>query len=206
MPQQDTPFGPSFWNTRYGASGYVFGIEPNDFLREQAGQIAAGPILCLGEGEGRNAVHLARLGHSVVALDQSSTGLAKADELAAANGVAIETCVADLASFTIEPAQWGAIVSIFLHLPAELRRSVHRSVVVGLRRGGVYILEAYTPAQLAYNTGGPKEASLLPTLAQLHEELAGLDFHIGREVERDVIEGSGHTGRAAVVQVVAIKH
>jgi hypothetical protein len=31
----------------------------------------------------------------------------------------------------------------------------------------------------------------------------GLDFEIMRELERDVIEGGGHTGRGAVVQVLA---
>jgi hypothetical protein len=41
------------------------------------------------------------------------------------------------------------------------------------------------------------------TLAVLREELAGLDFLIARELEREVIEGAGHTGRAAVVQILA---
>jgi hypothetical protein len=41
------------------------------------------------------------------------------------------------------------------------------------------------------------------TLAALREELAGLAFETARECERDVIEGTGHTGRAAVVQIVA---
>jgi hypothetical protein len=29
---------------------------------------------------------------------------------------------------------------------------------------------------------------------------------IGREIERDVIEGDGHTGRGAVVQILARRH
>jgi len=39
------------------------------------------------------------------------------------------------------------------------------------------------------------------TLAGLREELAGLEFLQGREMERDVVEGRLHTGRGAVVQV-----
>ena len=201
----ENPHGPAFWDQRYGASDYVFGTEPNEFLRAQAGAIAGGPVLCLAEGEGRNAVHLATLGHAVTAIDQSAVGLAKARQLAARRGVSLATWVGDIADFALQPGAWGAIVSIFFHLPEAWRRPLHRRVVAGLRPGGVLLLECYTPAQLAYGTGGPKDAALLVTLAQLRAELAGLDFRIGREIERPVIEGSGHTGQAAVVQVVAVK-
>jgi hypothetical protein len=64
-------------------------------------------------------------------------------------------------------------------------------------------LEAYTPAQLAFGTGGPKSPELLMTLSALREELSGLDFLVAHELERDVIEGDGHTGRGAVVQILA---
>jgi len=89
------------------------------------------------------------------------------------------------------------------NLPPALRRRVHRDVVAGLQPGGVFILEAYTPAQLALGTGGPKSPELLMTLADLREELSGLQFLIARELERDVIEGTGHAGRGAVVQILA---
>jgi hypothetical protein len=79
-------------------------------------------------------------------------------------------------------------------------------VVRGLRPGGVFVLEAYTPAQLAFDTGGPKSPELLMTLAGLRDELAGLELRVGREIEREVVEGDGHTGRGAVVQVFARRH
>jgi SAM-dependent methyltransferase len=198
---------PAFWDNRYAAAdGFVFGTEPNQFLAEMAAQIPAGPVLCLGEGEGRNAVHLATLGHDVTAIDQSAVGLNKARQLAATRGVQIATEVADLEAAVIEPGCWAGIVSIFVHLPVELRRKVYPRVVRGLMPGGVFLLEAYTPAQLAFGTGGPKDVALLMTLSALREELTGLDLMVAREIEREVIEGSGHTGRAAVVQVVARAH
>jgi SAM-dependent methyltransferase len=193
----------AFWNNRYAVAGHVFGEAPNTFVAEVAPQIPAGPVLCLAEGEGRNAVHLATLGHRVTALDQSDVGLSKARRLAGARGVEIETVVADLANYSIAAGAWAGIVSIFAHLPPALRREVHRGVVAGLQSGGVFVLEAYTPAQLAFGTGGPKDPERLMTLAALREELAGLELLIAREVERDVTEGSGHTGRAAVVQILA---
>ena len=191
------------WNDRYAAAGHFYGEEPNAFVAEVVPQIPAGPVLCLAEGEGRNAVHLAMLGHRVTALDQSEVGLAKARRLAAARGVEIETVATDLADYSIAVAAWAGIVATFAHLPPALRRWVHRDVVAGLQPGGVFILEAYTPAQLAFGTGGPKLPELLMTLADLREELSGLKFLIARELERDVIEGSGHNGRGAVVQILA---
>jgi SAM-dependent methyltransferase len=193
----------SFWNNRYAEADFVFGTAPNEFLAAVAAQIPAGPVLCIAEGEGRNAVHLAQRGHAVTAVDQSSVGLDKAARLAARAGVSLTTCVADLTNFPISPGAWAGMVSIFCHLPPELRRTVHARVVTGLRPGGVFVLEAYNPAQLSYGTGGPKDVSLLMTLAGLRAELSGLELIHARECEREVIEGSGHTGRAAVVQLVA---
>ncbi len=196
---------PAFWDDRYTGSDFVFGTQPNDFLRACTGYIPPGPVLCLGEGEGRNAVFLAGRGHAVTAMDQSATGLAKARRLAAERGLTLATTVADLSDYPIQPGAWAAIVSIFLHLPPELRARVYAQAATGLQPGGVLILEAYTPAQLAFGTGGPKDVALLPTLAGLRAELAGLDLVIARECERDVIEGTGHSGRSAVVQVLAYR-
>jgi len=196
-------YGAEFWDNRYATPDFVFGTEPNDFLRSIADRLPAGPVLCLAEGEGRNAVFLATRGHAVTATDLSATGLAKARALAAQRGVPLATAAADLATYPIAPGAWSAIVAIFMHLPPALRRDVLGRAAAGLRPGGVFVLEAYRPAQIAFPTGGPKDPALLPTLAQLRDELPGLEFEIGRELERDVLEGGGHTGRSAVVQVLA---
>jgi SAM-dependent methyltransferase len=191
------------WDERYRQHGYAFGTEPNDFLRDVSGAIPRGAVLCIGEGPGRNAVFLAGLGLDVTAMDQSAVAMERARELAAARGVSIATEVADLGGYRIAPGAWDGIVSIFVHMPPDLRRRVHRQVVAGLRPGGVFVLEAYTPAQIGQRTGGPSTPGLLVPLADLAADLEGLTLEIGREVERDVIEGALHTGRAAVVQILA---
>jgi SAM-dependent methyltransferase len=193
----------AFWNDRYAVAGHVYGESPNAFVAEVARQIPTGPVLCLAEGEGRNAVYLATLGHRVTAVDQSEVGLAKARRLAEARGVEIETLVTDLTDYAIAVGAWAGMVATFAHLPPVLRRRIHHEAVAGLRPGGVFILEAYTPAQLAFGTGGPKSPELLMTLPVLRDELSGLELLIGREIEREVIEGDGHTGRGAVVQILA---
>jgi len=194
------------WDERYSEEGYVYGTEPNDFLASQSDQLSPNSkILCLAEGEGRNGVYLAKLGHSVLGVDSSSVGLQKARDLAEAKGVCIETQVADLKDFDIGEEKWDVVVSIFAHLPPPIRKSVHERVVKGLKKGCVIILEAYTPKQLEYKTGGPPVAEMMMTLDGLLSELKGLDFEFGRELERDVVEGKYHTGKAYTVQVFARK-
>ena len=195
---------PPIWDERYAPVEFFYGTEPNDFLREHVGRIArGGAVLSLGEGEGRNAAFLAAAGHRVLALDQSVVGLDKARQLAASRGLAIDTLAADLTEYRIEPGAWDAIVSIWCHLPSELRQRVYAEVAAGLRPGGVFLVESYTPEQIRFGTGGPKDPDLMPTLAQLRLELPGLVFDVAVEREREVSEGAGHSGRSAVVQVVA---
>ena len=194
-----------FWDERYTEPEFTYGTEPNDFLREMAPRIPAGPVLGLGEGQGRNAVFLAGQGHAVTAVDQSAVGLARARELAASQGVALSTVVADLADFDPGPGPWSGIISIFCHVPSALRRRLYPRCTEALAPGGVLILESYTPDQLAHGTGGPKEPDLLTTLAELRELLRGLDLEVARETVRDIHEGPYHHGPGAVVQVVARK-
>ena len=194
-----------FWDDRYRTEEYAYGREPNEFLREEAHRIAPGRVLCLAEGEGRNAVFLARLGHQVTAVDFSVEGLRKAERLAREQSVEIATVQADLATYEPELDAFTGIVAIFAHLPAAVRKHVHGWTPRALRSGGVYILEAYTPAQLALNTGGPRNAALLMTLAELKEELAPLTIDVGREVEREIHEGAFHGGPSATVQLVAAR-
>jgi SAM-dependent methyltransferase len=193
------------WNERYSQPDYAFGKYPNDFLVQVIEQIPQGRVLCLGEGEGRNAVYLAQQGCTVTAVDASPVGLEKAQKLAAERSVEIETIVADLADFVIQPDAWDGVVSIFCHLPPPLRAQVHRQVVAGLRPGGVFVLEAYTPRQLTLKTGGPPTANLMMELATLQQELVGLEFRHALELEREIQEGSFHQGPSAVVQVLALK-
>lgn len=193
------------WDERYSAEGYSYGTEPNGFLVAKASLLPMGRILCLAEGEGRNAVWLAGQGYEATAVDASAVGLHKAQRLAAERGVRIATVHADLARFAIEPGAWDGIVSIFCHLPAPLRAAVHRQCATGLRPGGVMLLEAYTPAQVGRGTGGPPSPEAMMDAETLRLELAGLEILELAECEREIREGAFHNGLGAVVQLVARK-
>ncbi|RLK50360.1 methyltransferase family protein [Alkalispirillum mobile] len=192
------------WDERYDNQAYFYGTEPNDFLAAQAWRIpAGGRVLCLAEGEGRNAVWLAGQGFRVTAVDASEVGLGKGRRLAEMRGVEVEWVLADLAEYRIDPQTWDGVVGIFAHLPPALRARAHAAAAAGLRPGGVVIIEAYTPKQLGYGTGGPPDKAMMMDLATLRDEFSGLTPEVARECEREVLEGVGHTGLAHVVQWVA---
>ena len=82
---------------------------------------------------------------------------------------------------------------------------MHRRVVESLQPGGVVLLEAYTPNQIGRGTGGPQVADMLMSEETLRDEFADLEIALLQETVRDVVEGNGHTGTAAVVQLIAQK-
>jgi len=193
------------WDERYSEPGFAYGTAPNDFLISVVDKIPHGKILSLAEGEGRNAVYLASLGYEVTGVDGSEVGLRKAEELATERGVAITTIHADLSEFEIEPEQWDGIIACYCHVPSAIRNSLHRAAVKGLKPGGVFVLEAFSEEQLGYGTGGPQSLDMLMSLDDLKRELAGLELVHAVQLEREVREGSGHTGLASVIQLLGIK-
>lgn len=193
------------WDERYSAEAYAYGKNPNQFLEENYKVIPKGKVLSLAEGEGRNAVFLAKQGYIVTAVDSSQIGLEKARKLAEENEVSIELINADLADFDLGDHEWDGIVSIFCPLPSALRKELHKKVVAGLKTNGVYLIEAYTPEQLKHDTGGGKSVDLMCTKESLSHELIGLKFKHLIELERDIVEGIYHTGVGAVVQAIASK-
>lgn len=195
----------AFWDARYAEPGFAYGDAPNDFVRAVAHHIPDGPVLCLAEGEGRNAVFLAQLGHRVRAVDLSQVGLDKARRLATAHGVEIETEQADLATYEIAPGEWAGVVAIWAHVAVPVRQRMLGAAIAGLRSGGVLVFEAYSPRQLAFGTGGPPDAALLVEPEDLRRELAGTRIELLEELEREVHEGAYHRGPSAVVRALAVK-
>jgi 2-polyprenyl-3-methyl-5-hydroxy-6-metoxy-1,4-benzoquinol methylase len=194
------------WTERYRIPEYLFGTEPNDFLKEQAHHISGKEILCIGDGEGRNGVWLAMQGFRVCSLDMAETGLIKAVELAQKNNVKLTILLADLESYDLGVGQWDAVVSIFCHTPGLVRQKIHKALSQALLPKGVFILEAYTPDQLNKGTGGPSKAEMMMNAKELKTELSGLEILTLCEKDRVIQEGLAHNGLSSVVQCVAVKN
>lgn len=193
----------SFWDERYSGDDYAYGTEPNRWLVEHVERIApGGRVLSLGEGEGRNAVWLAEHGFFVDAVDGSPVGLEKARRLAVLRGVRIDTVVEDLSRYQAAPSAYDALLLAFVHLPPALRVIVHAKGAVALKPGGVVILEAFTPRQLAFSSGGPKDPAALYEPDAIRADFPGVSWDILEEVETELDEGAHHRGRAAVLRGV----
>ena len=195
----------SDWDAKYNTEEYIYGTCPNRFLVECVSGLKPGKALSLGEGEGRNAVYLAGLGFEVTAVDLSANGLKKAQRLAEHNRLALTTIHADLTDYSIFPGFWDLIVCFFVHIMPEERATLHRKVVAGLRPGGVYILEGFSPEQMKYAKRGPDNLGQLYDLQTIRQELAGLEFTIARQVERLLDDAEPEQGACAVTQVMAVK-
>lgn len=84
--------------------------------------------------------------------------------------------------YSLHSQSFDTIVSNFCHLPPLIRVRVHKAAVDGLKPGCSFIFESYTPKQLA-----------------------GLEYVVAQEIEREVLDESLHTGIGAVAQIVAKK-
>jgi SAM-dependent methyltransferase len=193
---------PQYWDARFAEAGYAYGTEPNDFLREVLPDLphvpGGGDALSLCEGEGRNAVFLARHGFRVTAVDFSAVGLAKARDFAARQGVSIETVQADLAQFDPGQNRWDLVIAIFAQPPAPVRRRLYAAMARALRANGRFVLETKAVA-------GADADERYPGVEILVRELSPLRLDIAREGERLIAEGRYHTGTTRTAQILACK-
>lgn len=194
------------WNETYSTDEFVYGTQPNDFLKDNAGKLKPGSVLCLADGEGRNGVYLAKLGFDVTSIDLSSVALEKSRRFAEESGVEVKTVHADLNDFVIEPNSWDNIVAVFINMLPELRGKVHAAVAQGLIEGGMVLLEAYTPRQLDMpGKGGPPVAEPMFSAEMLINDFKSLEVIQYLETDREIHEGTMHQGLSAVVQFIARK-
>jgi 2-polyprenyl-3-methyl-5-hydroxy-6-metoxy-1,4-benzoquinol methylase len=194
------------WNSRFEeAQGYLFGTEPNLYLRSQAQRLRpGGRVLCVADGDGRNSVWLARQGFVVDAFDIADVGVRKAQALALEAGVVVNYQVADAETWDWPLARYDAVVAIFIQFadPAQRARLFQR-LAAALAPGGVLVLQGYTPRQLEFKTGGPPLLSHLYTEPLLREAFAALQIEELVSYEAELAEGTQHRGRSALVGLVA---
>lgn len=158
----------------------------------------------MADGEGRNSVHLAALGHRVTAMDASPVALAKARRLAEARGVAVAFREADILAWDWAADPFDAILAVFIQFlaPAE-RARVFAGFGEALRPGGLLLLHGYAPRQVGYGTGGPPEPANMYTLPLLEAAFPGWDILEARDHDAEISEGTGHHGRSALIDFVA---
>ncbi|MEM9321153.1 MAG: class I SAM-dependent methyltransferase [Pseudomonadota bacterium] len=196
------------WEERFSNSqDYVFGTEAAAFLRDNLGWLTPGArTLCVADGEGRNSVFLAECGLDVSSFDLSPTAIGRARDLAEARGVALDANVSVWESWDWAGPQWDLVVAIFVQFTdPQARVGQFEDLKRALRPGGRLMLHGYTPKQVEYGTGGPPDPARMYTSDLLRESFAG--WHIERlaEYEKELDEGAGHSGRSALIDLIASK-
>jgi SAM-dependent methyltransferase len=195
------------WEARFNVPDYAFGTQPNYFLASCKPLLPhAGRALAVADGEGRNGVWLAQQGLEVLSLDFSPSAQRKAAELAKQRGVAITLQRADIHAWDYPEAAFDVVVEIFTQFssPAERARK-WAGMRKALKAGGLLIIQGYTPKQLEYGTGGPKQRENLYTRPMLEEAFG--DFHDVAILEEEIEmrEGASHAGMSAVINLTARK-
>lgn len=195
----------NFWDSRYKAEEFVYGEEPNDFLREHIEKLPPGNILLPAEGEGRNAVYAARHGWEVHAFDISFEGMKKATQLAKKYDVSIHYTVGGYADIEYEPESMDVVAFIFAHLTPEVRTSYYLKVLKSLKKGGMILLEGFHKEQIGKYSGGPQTVEMLYDEEELKRDFARCSEIEIKRSDRILDEGPFHQGQAALIQMVGIK-
>jgi len=193
------------WQTRYSCDDYIYGVNPNDFLRNQLLNLKPGRILFPAEGEGRNAVFAASLCWKVDAFDFSSEARKKALKLADRNKVTIDYKLASFQEISHEENSFDCIALIYAHQPSDKRALYHQKMLSFLKPGGTIILEAFSKEQLTNNSGGPKNIDLLFSKTELENDFKSLSFYDIKEENLVLDEGLLHFGKASVVRMIGTK-
>ena len=195
------------WNERYASPDYLFGEEPNAFLRKQVAWLRPGSrVLCVADGEGRNSVWLAEQGFEVTAFDFAPNAVDKARALAKRRGVKVDHQVGDIEHWPWATARYDAIAAIFIQfLPPDRREAAIATMKASVVPGGVFLLEGYRPEQVDYGTGGPPRREHMYTREWVERQFADWDIRVLEAYDAEVREGRGHSGMSALIDLVAVR-
>lgn len=193
----------AMWDERYSDPEPVYGVRPNVYLEKQSSRLKAGSkILVPADGYGRNGHWLARQGFDVHTVDLSPVGVERSSRTAREAGLTLKIEQADLSTWNWPVGQFDAVAPIFLHLPPELRTQIHPAMLRALKPDGILILEAFTPENLEFHAGGPKDVNLLYTAELLRKDFASAEVIELEEIKVHMDEGIKHSGMSAVVHGV----
>ena len=197
------------WNEKFSKEGFMYGTLCNVFIKDNIYIVPKGSsVLCLAEGEGRNAIYLAQQGYEVEALDASSVGLDKLKKSATEKSLEIQTSLLDLNNW--QPTQqYDAIVASFMHLPEPLRTQTFTKAMDALKPKGHIIMEFFSKDQMRdnFSSGGPKDLDLLYDVSEMFPIFTRSDITINQlSQEEDTLdEGWGHQGKASLVRIIVQK-
>lgn len=195
----------NFWNEKYQNSDHLYSSEPNVFLSKSVSNFHIGKALVPGDGDGRNGLWLARKGYSVDAFDFSEVAVRKANANAEKQSLKYRSEVLAAENFQSAQGAYDLVAIVFLHLPKDVMKTLLKKCAESLKSDGVLLIQVFSQDQLSFNSGGPKDLTLLykpDDFRWLEGTFRSLSIE---QVDCDLSEGPLHTGKASVVNVIATK-
>ncbi|MDG1011075.1 MAG: class I SAM-dependent methyltransferase [Amylibacter sp.] len=193
------------WDERYSIDDYLFGQKPAQaLLRNEKHLVPCGETLLIADGEGRNSVYLAKKGFKVTSSDSSIVAQEKAKALADSHCVKVHFKLENFFDIDWSRKQYDNIVGIcFQFIPPELMGEVFKGLRLATKKGGIILIHGYTPKQIQYGTGGPKDVSLMYTKKTFTRSFNPSEIHLLEEYEATISEGPGHSGKSSMIDFVA---
>lgn len=182
------------WDERYRAADRVWSVEPNVWLVEATAGLTPGRALDLACGEGRNAIWLHQQGWDVTAVDFSQVAIRKGIDA----DPAVEWICADVRTWE-PPGTYELVAVVYLHLPADERRTVLATAAGVVAPGGALVVIGHDVRNVAEGVGGPQDVSILLDPAVVAGELTGLEVIRADTVERPV-------GDAVALDALVVAH
>jgi SAM-dependent methyltransferase len=189
-----------FWNQRYTENDWVYGAEPNQFFKQFIDSHKPGALLLPADGEGRNAVYAASRGWQVDAFDFSEVARNKALAAAQFKNVVINYEIKNIEEYKAVK-KYDLVALIYVHIPEKPRKKFHKEIYESIKPGGYLILEAFAKEQLQFDSGGPKEESLLYDAPSICSDFPFLHLINCEQSEVELNEGPYHKGKASLLRL-----
>ncbi|MCT4664778.1 MAG: class I SAM-dependent methyltransferase [Flavobacteriales bacterium] len=201
-----------FWNNRFDQEEYVYGLNPNSFLKQEIDKLKGqeGQILLPAEGEGRNALYCNQIGWKVSAFDISSVGKEKALKLHKKHQFEVDYRVGRfLEDIEYPPETFDAIGLCYAHFPPSIRGQYHKQLAKTVKKGAYIILEGFSKKHFELkktkpHLGGPKEEALMFSKEMMKKDFENFDFLTLVE-EKISLNSGAHQDEGWVIRMLAQK-
>ncbi|MDD2384175.1 MAG: class I SAM-dependent methyltransferase [Sulfurospirillaceae bacterium] len=195
------------WNTKFQGETRLYGDTPNNFIKDNFELLHhAKNVMCLGEGEGRNAIFLAEKGLEVEALDASDVGLFKLRKWAKEHYLFIKIRHTLIEYWQPKPT-YDAVVCTYLHLYKKDQKMLFEKALQALHVNGIFIAELFSESQINFTSGGPKNIALLYDFNDVLDIVKSLPCEVIKLSQEVILlnEGELHQGRGSVIRIILKK-
>ncbi len=192
------------WDEKFDTNEYIYGTEPNEWIASRFKKDGENKkAALLAEGEGRNAVYLAKLGYEVTTYDLSKKGIEKTESLAQSQNVNVNTNFQDItAQDAIPENTYDAGIIVFGHVAPADKERMFANLIRCVKPNGHIVFEFYSKQQLEFGTGGPRDIDMLFTVDEIKGYIKDFPVEISHLEEKilERNEGIMHKGKSAVIQ------